>query len=243
MRLFSAILSLSCLLLVACKSTDSSNGDLIYHASDVEVKPTYDFTSSVFPINKLLKYNDGYATFSFTIDTQGKARNIKLITAEPSDIFVEDAISSLRMWKYNPAQRNGIKVPVNWVETIYYGNKYQNTINDYLLRNLSGEWIENETESCSAEFHSISFNNNIMSIEYSDLGYFDESEGQKILDYKIIEFLPYFIRVQLIGETRKDKNGESVIWHIGLRNDGNYCWSRDDWPKNSCTSPRLKCNK
>ncbi|TXR52138.1 energy transducer TonB [Reinekea thalattae] len=53
---------------------------------------------------------EGYVELSFTIDPEGKVRDIKVLNAEPRNVFDRDAIRALRRWKYQAKIVDGVAV-------------------------------------------------------------------------------------------------------------------------------------
>ncbi len=114
-------------------------------------------------------------------------------------------------------------------------------INQEMQTKLQGSWQSTNSPVCEANFHTITFNNKTLEISYDEQGFISEAEARKTFVYTILSTEKNLIRVQLENETRLDKKGNPVVWHLKpLRND-KYCWGRDDWPDLSCTASRYKC--
>ena len=52
----------------------------------------------------------GKVRFCFTVNTDGRVSNIKLVHSEPGRVFVKTARKALRKWKFKPEVDNGINV-------------------------------------------------------------------------------------------------------------------------------------
>ena len=81
-----------------------------------------------------------------------------------------------------------------------------------------------------------------MIISYPDKGYAGDSDVREDFVYSIYEFTDTMIRAQLEDESRLDNSGKPIVWQLHLIDENSYCWSRDDWPADSCTPPRLRCD-
>lgn len=110
-----------------------------------------------------------------------------------------------------------------------------------LVDKLSGTWNETSNTVCTDNYHTITFKGSVLEVKYVEKGYISENDGRQILKYNILSANDELMRVQLVGETRVDKMGKPVVWHIKPLNTEQYCWGRDDWSKNGCTPPRYKC--
>ncbi|QSX38229.1 hypothetical protein [Shewanella sedimentimangrovi] len=107
---------------------------------------------------------------------------------------------------------------------------------------LAGTWDETPTSNCGVNYHTISFKDSMLELKYVEKGYISQDDARQVLRYNILSTEDEFLRVQLVGETRLDNEGHPVVWHIKPRGNDQYCWGRDDWPKDGCTPPRYKCN-
>ena len=64
-----------------------------------------------FPEAESMKRQWGYAMTEFTITPDGKTDNIKVIVATALS-FAQEAFLVVQDWRFTPAQKNGVAVPV-----------------------------------------------------------------------------------------------------------------------------------
>jgi hypothetical protein len=69
---------------------------------------------------------------------------------------------------------------------------------------------------------------------------FDES-WERAFRYRILSQTPGFLRMQVVGETRRTDGGELVVWDLRMRGRDEYCWRRTDLPYQGCTTPIQRC--
>lgn len=60
----------------------------------------------------------GNVTVEFTVDTNGRTRNIKVIAAEPRRVFDSAAIEAIREWRFEPFKMNGQAVAQDVRQTL-----------------------------------------------------------------------------------------------------------------------------
>ncbi|KAF7781551.1 hypothetical protein PRUB_b0811 [Pseudoalteromonas rubra] len=53
---------------------------------------------------------NGYVQMQFDINEQGRPENIRIIESSHNGLFDQEAIRSLKKWKYNPKIENGTPV-------------------------------------------------------------------------------------------------------------------------------------
>ncbi|ALU45236.1 energy transducer TonB [Pseudoalteromonas rubra] len=53
---------------------------------------------------------NGYVQMQFDINEQGRPENIRIIESSHNGLFDQEAIRSLKEWKYNPKTENGTPV-------------------------------------------------------------------------------------------------------------------------------------
>ncbi|MEC4090797.1 energy transducer TonB [Pseudoalteromonas rubra] len=53
---------------------------------------------------------NGYVRMQFDINEQGRPENIRIIESSHNGLFDQEAIRSLKKWKYNPKTENGTPV-------------------------------------------------------------------------------------------------------------------------------------
>lgn len=60
-----------------------------------------------YPIRALKRNLEGYVVMEFTIDIDGRPKDIAVIEASPKNIFEREARRALQRWKYQPKRING----------------------------------------------------------------------------------------------------------------------------------------
>lgn len=63
--------------------------------------------SPVFPRDAMLAGMEGTVTLGFTVDTAGRARDIRVLSSSEPDVFDKAAMSALREWRFARASRGG----------------------------------------------------------------------------------------------------------------------------------------
>ncbi len=79
-------------------------------AADRQAMPLYR-VEPAYPQRALRMRAEGYVVMAFTIDEQGRPRDIKVIESEPVRLFDQAAMQALARWKYQPKQVDGKAVP------------------------------------------------------------------------------------------------------------------------------------
>lgn len=65
-----------------------------------------------YPNRALKKNTEGWVQVEFAIDTKGVPYNIKVIESQPSDIFDDAALKSVKKWRFSPARNQKTGLPV-----------------------------------------------------------------------------------------------------------------------------------
>ncbi|MBY6188635.1 energy transducer TonB [Marinobacter hydrocarbonoclasticus] len=78
--------------------------------ADRQAMPLYR-VEPAYPQRALRMRAEGYVVMEFTIDEQGRPRNIRVIESEPIRLFDQAAMKALSRWKYQPKQLDGKAVP------------------------------------------------------------------------------------------------------------------------------------
>lgn len=63
---------------------------------------------------------EGSVTVSFILDEKGNIRDVKIIKANPQNIFENSAITAVKNWKFLPATKNGEPVKVGMIVPINF---------------------------------------------------------------------------------------------------------------------------
>lgn len=109
---------------------------------------------------------------------------------------------------------------------------------------FDGIWVYKDKDKefdCSEAVHTISFNQKKKEA-YFDWVEIDKNTPQRST-YTILKYTDKVIRMQEHGETRKDKEGNLVIWDLIKVSNNEYTWHRKDWPNNGSTGYFIKCHK
>jgi hypothetical protein len=142
--------------------------------------------------------------------------------------------------------RKAVKNLINLVLLTFlvYGCSSTNGIKSSKNSIIEGVWHETANSSCDANYHKVTVEDSFLNIQYIDRGYVSNEDkvGRQVFVYDILESFDNELKVRLKDETRKDSEGNEVIWFLKSIGSNQYCWRRDDWDKNDCTMPRYRCN-
>lgn len=83
------------------KPNSSANQAKRYATPIVRIEPKY-------PRNAVKQRIEGWVQLSFDIDKAGKPTNIKVVKAQPQQVFDKSAIKALSKWTYQPKIENGV---------------------------------------------------------------------------------------------------------------------------------------
>ena len=61
----------------------------------------------VYPFRAKARAIEGWVSVEFTVNEQGRVEDIKIIEAEPKEIFNDSVIQCLAAWRFNPGRING----------------------------------------------------------------------------------------------------------------------------------------
>jgi protein TonB len=62
----------------------------------------------------------GWVKTSFTIDVEGRSRDIEVVESQPENVFEEAALDAIARWRFTPACREGRVTPREAVQTIEF---------------------------------------------------------------------------------------------------------------------------
>lgn len=112
-----------------------------------------------------------------------------------------------------------------------------------IFSTLTGTWDDEDSSTCELS-RAISFSDDgkLMIATYLDIGYTSESDGRKQFIYDVLAVSESAVTVVLENEERLDANGDPVVWIVRLIDENTFCWGREDWPDDSCTPPRMRCD-
>ena len=64
-----------------------------------------------YPPSALRSHQEGWVVVSFTIDTEGRPRDVRVVDAQPRRIFDRAAIDAVDRYRFTPAMKDGVAVP------------------------------------------------------------------------------------------------------------------------------------
>jgi len=71
----------------------------------VRIQPFY-------PVQARMRQIEGAVMLEFVVDASGKARDIKVVSSTPGQVFAEAASQAVNRWRFSPGTRNGRPVAV-----------------------------------------------------------------------------------------------------------------------------------
>lgn len=116
---------------------------------------------------------------------------------------------------------------------------------DNILVALEGKWawqLNIGTEDYNPQ--TISFNEDHSKIIFNVDKSIEISKDNfvKQYEYEILKIKKNKLRLSLIGETRKSKDGKKVWWELILINNSTFLWKRNDWETAYSLNPMKKVN-
>ena len=66
----------------------------------------------VYPYRARMRNTEGFVEVRFTVDTEGKVKDIDTLTAEPRNVFEATARRAVSRWRFEPGMKDGKAVPV-----------------------------------------------------------------------------------------------------------------------------------
>jgi periplasmic protein TonB len=81
-----------------------------------------------YPVKALRRNIEGYVVLSFTIDANGRPKDINVVDAKPKHIFEREARRALRRWKYQPKHvaGQGVDQPGQHITIQFTLDKHEN---------------------------------------------------------------------------------------------------------------------
>ncbi len=70
------------------------------------------YVAPEYPERALDAHISGSVTVEFTIDTNGRPTDVRVVDSTPADMFDSAAIQAVRAWRYQPAVFNGVKTQI-----------------------------------------------------------------------------------------------------------------------------------
>ena len=59
--------------------------------------------------------------------------------------------------------------------------------------------------------------------------------------YRVLQSSADSLTLSLEGQTRRQRDGRTVVWEMRLLSDSAYCWHRTDKSDRSCSAPIVRC--
>ena len=98
-----------------------SMGDLVFEISDLDRPPQAIVRlSPMYPPHARMRGQEGAVTLEFVVGRDGTTRDIRVIDAEPLDVFTHSAVSAVKRWRFEPGRRDGRDVAVRVQQTITF---------------------------------------------------------------------------------------------------------------------------
>ncbi len=60
--------------------------------------------------------------------------------------------------------------------------------------------------------------------------------------YRVLKSTADSVTLELEGETRRQRDGRTVVWELHLLSDTAYCWHRTDKPGRTCGHRVVRCH-
>ncbi len=87
--------------------------DMVMSEDSVDVAPQpAERTAMVYPKKARKMGISGYVLMNLLINKQGDVEKVKVLEAEPANVFEETAVNGVKNWKFKPAQYQGESVKV-----------------------------------------------------------------------------------------------------------------------------------
>jgi periplasmic protein TonB len=65
-----------------------------------------------YPAQARMRNISGFVDVEFTVDTEGRVRDVRIVGADPPGVFDRAAINSVRYWRFEPRRQDGRPVEV-----------------------------------------------------------------------------------------------------------------------------------
>ena len=93
-------------------SPDGLSGT-VFRLSDLDRKPVPLVRfRPVYPIQARMRGQEGAVVLEFTVDAEGKTRDIEIRFSQPGNLFDSSAIRAVKRWQFKPGMKNGRAVAV-----------------------------------------------------------------------------------------------------------------------------------
>ncbi len=114
-----------------------------------------------------------------------------------------------------------------------------------MYADLSGQWgwTGDPARSCGKNPHTLAFSADrrfLILRHRVPTRAFDGSQRSEAY-YRVLQSSADSITLSLEGETRRQRDGRTVVWEIRLLSGSAYCWHRTDKSERSCSAPIVRC--
>lgn len=65
-----------------------------------------------YPAHARMRRIEGFVDVEFTVDAEGRVRNVRIVNAEPPGVFDRAAINSVMYWRFEPRRQDGRAIEV-----------------------------------------------------------------------------------------------------------------------------------
>lgn len=94
----------------------NANEGMVMSEDTVDQVPRATYQAAVtYPPRARAKGIEGYVVFSLLIDETGQIEQVKIIDAQPADLFNETATQAIQQWRFEPAKYKG-KAVKTWAK-------------------------------------------------------------------------------------------------------------------------------
>ena len=97
---------------IAAPALSAATEDLVFELSDLDEPPRpLVRLRPIYPAQARMRQIEGAVVLEFVVRRDGKASDIKVVTAFPGDTFNDAAIRAVKRWRFTPGSRSGEPVP------------------------------------------------------------------------------------------------------------------------------------
>jgi len=87
--------------------------DLVFELADLDEPPRpLARLAPIYPPQARMRRIEGSVHLEFVVAADGTARDVRVTSAQPSDVFNEAAVRAVQMWRFSPGTREGKPVAV-----------------------------------------------------------------------------------------------------------------------------------
>lgn len=115
-------------ILVGCSATppprafNPDNYAAVVRDQAIDIGPAIESPPADYPNNAIVKRLEGWVYLEYSIDTQGKVKDPRVLDASPAGVFNGSALEAISRYRYKPVMVKGEAIEVKRVRTkITYG--------------------------------------------------------------------------------------------------------------------------